>query len=373
MINIGFITGARSEYGVMKRVIKELVSDPMFNVSIVATGMHYLQKYGNTILEIRKDALAPIIDAPCYVEEDREKEQDFVILIETLYRILSQHRFDVIYIIGDRLEAYATALAAHFLRISVAHYGGGQITNGAVDNIYRYNISNLSSVHFVTNIYAAERLKLSPIISNHNIYHVGSSAIDSIKAYLQSPGNASIIDKRLHRENYVLMTFHPETMIKRQKNTISEVMDGAISTIIHTKTYILITYPNNDDGNEAIIDVIKKWENHPLIVVRKNLGSEYYYVAVDNSLFVVGNSSSGVIEVPYFQKYTINVGERQSGRNAPKSVINIPDDCELLNKELKQKLYEPKCKYPQENIYGNGNSIKLICNILKQKFYNETD
>ena len=154
MIRIGFITGARSEYGVMKRVISEVIADPMFDVKIVATGMHYQHKYGDTINEIRRDALAPIIDAPCYVEEERAKETDFVQLIDTLYNTLSKYFFDVVYVIGDRLEAYAAALAAHFLKIPVAHFAGGQLTNGAVDNIYRYNISNIAYIHFVTNTFA---------------------------------------------------------------------------------------------------------------------------------------------------------------------------------------------------------------------------
>lgn len=368
MIRIGFITGARSEYGVMKQVIKELASDSAFNVSIVATGMHYLKKYGNTIEEIRKDNLANIVDAPCYVEEKRDKEKDFISLIDTLYQVLPCHKFDLIYIIGDRLEAYSAALVAHFLKIPVAHFAGGQITLGAVDNIYRYNISNLSTLHFVTNVYAVERLKKSPIISNERIYLVGSSAIDSIKAYLNNPKDASAIDERLARDNYVLMTFHSETIADTQNNSIPEVMDEAIKTIVENGTYLLLTYPNNDDGSEDIIRVIEKWQNNPLVIVRKNLGADNYYIACDNAKFIVGNSSSGVIEIPYFQKYTINVGERQAGRNSPKSVINVADDCCEIRKVLKSILVNYKCEYAQENIYGDGGSIKKIHTIIKDFF-----
>lgn len=368
MIRIGFITGARSEYGVMKQVIKELASDSAFSVSIVVTGMHYLEKYGNTIDEIKKDNLATIVDAPCYVEDERDKEKDFISLIDTLYHVLQRQKFDLVYIIGDRLEAYAAALAAHFLRIPIAHFAGGQITNGAVDNIYRYNISNLSTLHFVTNVYAVDRLQKCPIIPNERIYLVGSSAIDSIKAYLKNPQDASAIDERLSRDNYVLMTFHSETMADSQKNSIPEVMDEAIKTIVEHGTTLLLTYPNNDDGSEDIIRVIEKWQNNPLVVVRKNLGATNYYIACDNAKFIIGNSSSGVIEIPYFQKYTINVGERQSGRNAPKSVINVADDCCEIRKVLKFILADSTCKCVQENIYGDGCSITKIHKIIKDFF-----
>lgn len=368
MIRIGFITGARSEYGVMKRVISSLAADNRFDVSIVATGMHYLHKYGDTINEIRRDALAPIIDAPCYVEEERGKEKDFVLLIDTLYKAFKEHPFDVIYIIGDRLEAYGAALAAHFQKIPVAHFAGGQLTNGAVDNIYRYNISNLATLHFVTNTFAKQRLLQCPIIDGDNVYHVGSSAIDSIKEYLRHPKEAGEIDERLKRGNYALMTFHSETKGVLTKNTIPEVMDIAISTILNGSVKLLITYPNNDDGSEAIIKVIEKWQDNPNVVVRKNLGSDYYYTAVDNALFVIGNSSSGIIEIPYFQKYTVNIGERQTGRNAPASVISLPDDCEQVSDALNKLLDNPICTLPQECIYGKGDSINKIHETLVRKF-----
>ncbi len=368
MIKIGFVTGARSEYGIMKRVIKELASDSDFDVTIIATGMHYQHKYGDTIDEIRKDAIAPIIDVPCYVEEERAKEKDFVALIDTLFNALEKQGFDVLYVVGDRLEAYAAALVAHFLKIPVAHFAGGQITNGAVDNIYRYNISNLATLHFVTNSYAVERLKQIPIIDDECIHLVGSSAIDSIKTYLNDPKDASLIDPRLSRNNYVLMTFHSETNTEGQINTIPEVMDEAINTIVKNGTKLLVTYPNNDDGSEAIIRIIEKWQDNPLVVVRRNLGAALYYVAVDNAQFVVGNSSSGIIEIPYFPKYTINIGERQSGRNAPKSVINVPDDCSKVHNTIESILNDPICKIKQENIYGEGNSIDKIHTILKEYF-----
>ena len=367
MIKIGFVTGARSEYGVMKRLIREVVADPLFDVKIVATGMHYQHKYGDTINEIRKDDLAPVIDAPCYVEEERAKEKDFVQLIDTLYGVLAKNPFDVVYIIGDRLEAYAAALAAHFLKIPVAHFAGGQLTNGAVDNIYRYNISNIATLHFVTNTFAKDRLLQCPIVDGSKVFLVGSSAIDSIKEYLNNPKEAQNIDERLARGNYALMTFHSETKGVSANNTIPEVMDAAIESIVKRGVKLLLTYPNNDDGSDAIIAIIKKWEIHPLVVVKKNLGSEYYYTAVDNALFVIGNSSSGIIEIPYFQKYTINIGERQAGRNAPASVISVPDDCEAVVKATNKVLDNPVCDLPQEYIYGKGDSIRQIHDILTKE------
>lgn len=237
-MNLAFVTGARSEYGVMKNVIRECCKSTPFKISIIATGMHFQHKYGNTIKEIEADNIAPIIYAPCYVEEERDKERDFVSLIDTLYYIYITHKIESIYIIGDRLEAYAAALAAHFLKIKIAHFAGGQITNGAVDNMYRYNISNLASVHFVTNIYAVDRLKRIPIIDNNKIFLVGSSAIDNIINYLKAPRSLTDIDSRLLRNSYVLMTFHSQTI---GDFNVPKAMDIAIQTIIDKGKRVLVT------------------------------------------------------------------------------------------------------------------------------------
>lgn len=365
-MKLGFLTGARSEYGVMRQLIKQVSEDDFFSPVIYVTGMHFLQKYGYTVDEIKTDNTATIVEIPCYTEEQRDKEVDFVSLIDFITKGLVSNRPDYLYIIGDRLEAYAGALAAHFLNIPIAHFAGGQITKGAVDNIYRYNISNLSTIHFVTNKYAVNRLKQVPIIESENIYFVGSSAIDNIFNYLKNPFDLTILDSRLKRGSFVLMTFHPQTV---GEFNVSKAMDISIKTIIDKGKSVLITYPNNDNGAEEILNVIHKWGNNRNVIVVPNLGVRKYHAAIDNCLFVIGNSSSGVIEVPYFNKFTINVGQRQSGRNAPKSVINTESDNVFLVTTI-QEIMDNKIEIPkQEYLYGHGNSIEMIIHILKNIKY----
>ena len=140
-MKIGFLTGARSEYGVMRQLIQRVSEDSFFTLVIYATGMHFQQKYGLTINELKADNFGLIVEMPCYTEEQRDKKDDFVALIDVISAGLISNRPDILYLIGDRLEAYAGALAAHFLGIPVAHFAGGQITKGAVDNIYRYTLA----------------------------------------------------------------------------------------------------------------------------------------------------------------------------------------------------------------------------------------
>lgn len=361
-MKIGFLTGARSEYGVMRQLIMRISKDPFFSPTIYATGMHFLKKYGFTINELKEDNYAHIIELPCYTEDSRNKKDDFVSLIEAISSGLSYDRPDILYLLGDRLEAYAGALAAHFMNIPIAHFAGGQITNGAVDNIYRYNISNLASIHFVTNKFAYERLLQIPIIKHEAIHFVGSSAIDNIINYLKTPHEITYIDQRLKRGEFVLMTYHSQTV---GSFDVAKAMDISIQTIIEKGKYILITYPNNDNGSDNILKVIKKWQNNKNVIAIPNLGANNYYAAIDNCIFVIGNSSSGIIEVPYFDKFTINVGQRQCGRNAPKSVINTESDICLLKHTI-CNLIDQKIQIPhQEYIYGRGNSITKIINVLK--------
>ena len=361
-MKIGFLTGARSEYGVMRQLIQRVSEDVFFTPIIYATGMHFLQKYGSTIDELKADNFAPIVEMPCYTEEQRDKKDDFVSLIDAISAGFSSNRPDMLYLICDRLEAYAGALAAHFLGIPIAHFAGGQITKGAVDNIYRYNISNLSFVHFVTNKYAYERLQQIPIIENGSIHLVGSSAVDNIVNYLKTPRALTNLDPRLERGSYVLMTYHPQTV---GSFDVPAAMDFSIRTIIEKGKRVLVTYPNNDDGSEAILDVINRWKGNEHVIVIPNLGIKNYHAAIDNCLFVIGNSSSGMIEVPYFDRFTVNVGQRQSGRNAPQSVINTGSDIELLQSTICD-IIDGKISVPeQEYIYGRGNSIAEIIRILK--------
>ncbi|WP_291595077.1 UDP-N-acetylglucosamine 2-epimerase [Bacteroides sp.] len=361
-MKIGFLTGARSEYGVMHQLIQCISEDSFFTPVIYATGMHFQQKYGLTINELKADNFAPIVEMPCYTEEQRNKKDDFVALIDAISAGLSSNRPDILYLIGDRLEAYAGALAAHFWGIPIAHFSGGQITKGAVDNIYRYNISNLSSVHFVTNKYAYERLQQMPIIENNTVHLVGSSAVDNIVNYLKSPRELTDLDPRLERGSFVLMTYHSQTV---GLFDVPAAMDLSIRTIIEKGKRVLVTYPNNDDGSEAILDIINKWRDYEQVIVIPNLGAKNYHTAINNCLFVIGNSSSGVIEVPYFDKFTVNVGQRQSGRNAPKSVINTEADIDLLKSTICD-IIDQKIQVPQqEHIYGRGNSIAEIIRVLK--------
>lgn len=363
MINIGFITGARSDLGVMKSLILSIQQDKRFNTKVYVTGMHLVEKYGLTYKEIVDSGINISKSIPVYTEEGDDKAFEFTNVVNQIYNNLKNEELDVIYILGDRIEAYGAALAAHFHKLPIAHFAGGQITEGAVDNIYRYNISNLSTLHFVTNILAKEKLSQIPIVNSNNVFCVGSTAIDSIYDYLKAPLKLNTINEELKNKKYVVITFHPTTL---SYEPIDTILDFCIKEVIQNELQVLLTYPNNDEGSEPIIDIINKWRNHNSVFIYENLGAKAYYTAIYHSAFVLGNSSSGIIEVPYFSKYTINIGDRQKGRLAPPSVISVSPDKTKIKHILSNLSHKkPPTTY---QYYGEGKSVIQITEILNNFF-----
>lgn len=364
-IKIAFFTGARSDYGVTKKLIKRLNDDEIFDVKIFVSGMHLLKKYGNTFEEITNDGFSIHKKINTYQEIAKDKRNEFSETINKVYEIVKNEELDVGYIVGDRIEAYGVALALHFLNIPIIHYAGGQITKGAVDNIYRYNISNLAYLHFATIKTAYQRLINLPTVDPNKVYFTGSTAIDRIKDFLIKPTNINNLIEELTENNYVLMTFHPVT---NSNENIALLMEYSIIKLLSLNLKVLITYPNNDVGVEKIIEVINKFSDNNRVIIKKNLGAEGYYSAIYNSKFVIGNSSSGVIEVPYFNKISINVGNRQEGRDTDSNVWNCKTDKTNLDSIFeKGKLIKWKSSRT-EGLYGEGNSCEIISNIIRKDF-----
>lgn len=364
-IKIGFFTGARSDYGVTKKLIQNLIDDNDFEVKIFVSGMHLLEKYGNTYNEILDDGFKIYKKIPTYQEVAKDKRNEFSETLNNVYQSIINEDLDAGYIVGDRIEAYGVALALHFLDIPVLHYAGGQITKGAVDNIYRYNISNLAYLHFTTIRTAYHRLKKGSIIDPKHVYFTGSTAIDSINDFLQDPVSIDHLIPSLKNSNYVVMTFHAVT---NSNEDVASIMNFAIDEILSLGYKILITYPNNDKGVEDIMEVIDKFRNNNKVIIKKNLGAKGYYSAVYNSKFVIGNSSSGVIEVPYFNKITMNIGNRQEGRDSDFSVWNLKASKEELRSFLDRGQAIKWISSKNQGIYGKGNSSSLIAKIIKENF-----
>ncbi len=358
---IGFFTGARSDYGIMKNLIREIQKSDFLDERIYVSGIHLLEKFGNTIEEIRKDGNQELIIIEAFEEQNEPGYKEFTKIINLLSESFQNKSPDTMFLLGDRFETYAAAVACHLAEIPIIHFGGGTITKGAYDNIYRYNISNLATYHFATSKGNFNRLLELPVTQNENIFFTGSIAIDAIKKFKMNPTPIQEIVPGLTKNKFCLITFHSVT---QSKENVAEVMDEIIGKVLQRNKQVLITYPNNDPGYKQILEVIEKWKLEKNVFVREHLGAIGYYAALRDCILVIGNSSSGIVEAPYFNKKVINIGTRQEGREADESIISVPCDTSLVLNLLEENLLKDRTKVPYSNIYGDGNALAKIRQII---------
>ena len=362
-IRIGFFTGWRCEYGLTVELLRILDDDPEIELLIYPNGLHLLKKFGFTVDEIEEDGFTIGEKIYSYTEKGEDKVFELTNSVNLIYKVLNKANLDGIIVNGDRIEAYSAALSAHFNNVPIFHIGGGVITKGAVDNIYRYNITNLSSVHFVTNKTAYERLIKLDTANSDNIYFVGSTAVDRIIKFKENPISIKDIFPSIRVGMFALMTFHPVTLYNEP---ISDIMNNSIKYILDKDFNILITYPNNDIGYEKILKVIEDWSSSPNIFISKNLGAKGYYSALHDCAFVIGNSSSGVIEAPYFNKTVLNIGSRQDGRDKDLLVkdLNHNSFIDGIKDGFNNDWLDGNCN----NLYGKGNSSQKVIRVIKKYF-----
>jgi len=359
-----FFTGARSEYGIMKNLIQRIAEDESINYSIIVSGMHLMKGMGNTIEEIINDGYTISKKITAYSEDRAPGADEFSIIVKEVSNFLIKAKPKAIFLIGDRPESYAAALGAHFSKVPIIHFGGGTITEGALDNIYRYNISNLSTFHFATSLKNYERLCKVPVLIKENIFFTGSFATDAILKFKKNVSPIKSYISELDKNKFALMTFHSATA---SGDKVGPVMSGAIQHIISQNVKVLITYPNNDPGYEEVIEVIDSYKDYKDVIIIKHLGAQRYYAALNDCLFVIGNSSSGLIEAPYFNKRILNIGDRQKGREMDDGVINLSCNKEVVLECLDINFKKGWSAIKNNEIYGDGTAIEKALNIIKSK------
>jgi len=359
---ITFITGTRADYGKIKSLILELQKKKnKFKTNLIITGMHNIRKYGYTIDEINKDKIRN-----CYSFNNQSKNATMDIIlantIKGINKFLLNIHTDLIVVHGDRVESLAGAITGCLNNIKVAHIEGGEIS-GTVDEILRHSISKLSHLHFVTNKIAKQRL-LQMGEKKKNIFSIGSPDVDLILK--KNLPNISKVKRRYNIlfRNYAIFIFHPVTTeLKKIKYQIQTF----INLIVKSKFNYIILLPNNDLGSKIILEKIfllkkRKFSN---IKILPSMRFEYYLSLLKNSNFIMGNSSSGIMEAPYYGVPTIDFGSRQKNRAKLSSVISLNDFSKLNN--LINKFKQKKHKYKPLRYFGTGNSQKKFLSILNQK------
>lgn len=373
MIKIYVFTSTRAEYGLMKPLIKRMAEDNDIYVKLLVSGTHLSKKFGHTIDEIRRDNYADIVEIDILSEHNDANavSETMANAISRFSMFLMNDKPDYIFIDGDRYEALGVAIAAINNNIPIIHNGGGCTTEGAADEIYRHAITKMSMLHFTsTSIYKNRIIQMGE--NPERVFAVGSLGIENIlhTKLLSKQELAEQINYKLDRP-YAVLTYHPVTL----ENCTFEYQVNELIKVLNTITDIsfIITGANADNGGEKINEILRDYckSSHNTIFI-DSLGMLRYLSAVKYSEFVIGNSSSGLIEVPSFGIPTINIGDRQKGRIKAESVIDcLPEADSIINaiKKARDSQFRDYCKNIK-NPNGEGNSSIKILNEIKSYYKN---
>ncbi len=369
------ITSSRADYGLLKLVIKEIAHDSLLTLKLVATGMHLSPNYGNTFQEIIQDGYLIDEKIEILTEENSAKgvSESIGIGISKFADMFVAMKPDLILILGDRFEIFAAAVAAHVALIPIAHIHGGELTEGSLDDAFRHSITKMSQLHFVsTQEYARRVIQLGEHPSR--VYNTGALGIDAASnlKLLEKNELETKLDFKFGKRN-LLITYHTVSLESEYTRDQIQELLSALKEL--QETHLLFTLPNADPGSSIISTAINDFvaENRNAKAFT-SLGQLVYFSCMAHTDGVIGNSSSGILEAPFFRKGTVNIGERQLGRVQSESVINcsanrynILSSIEMLYSEEFQK----KLKV-FENPYGLTGASKKIVEVLKslpaQKF-----
>ena len=360
------VTGTRAEYGLLHRVIEHLKSSK-FELKLVVTGSHLSKKYGLTYHEILKDGheIDEKIDIDLQSDTQLAIGKSLAKAVERFTIYFDDSKPDIVLILGDRYEMLGVASAATVCRIPIAHIHGGENTVGVIDEAIRHRITKMSHFHFVST--AEYRNRVIQLGENPSrVFNVGSLGVDnSLQVELLSKEEVEKAIGTSFKKNNILITYHPETLKKQINKDIKSTID-ALDTI--ENALLIFTAPNADIGSEIILSSIKKYvkQNQGKAIFFESLGHLLYLSCLKFVDCVVGNSSSGIIEVPSFKIPTINIGDRQKGRISAKSVIHsLPIFNSLC--DAFQQVYNHEMNYNMKNIYNpyqKENTAEEIVNIL---------
>lgn len=351
-----FLTGTRADFGKIKSLIQILEKDKGFEAFVFITGMHLQQEYGYTLLEIER---CQFKNMHTFENHTHETTMDLTLAktIEGLSAYVKTVSPDMIIVHGDRVETLAGAIVGSLNNILVAHIEGGELS-GTVDELIRHSVSKLSHIHFVSNGEAEKRLLQMGELES-SVYTIGSPDldimfsddlpnIDTAKAYYEIGFN-----------QYAVAMFHPVTTEAKDMERYTDEFVNALNADNHN--YVVV-YPNNDLGSQFIIKAYEKLRKNPRFRIFPSLRFEYFLTLLKNAQFIIGNSSAGIREAPYYKIPVINIGTRQQNRSVSSDIVNV-DYSETSISEALQEIDAHKATFENPD-FGTGNSAGLFLQFL---------
>lgn len=366
---IAVVTGTRAEYGLLYRLLCEIKNDPTLELQLIVTGMHLSPEFGLTYKEIELDGFTIDAKIEMLISSDTATgtAKSIGLGVIGISDVLSRLQPDVIVLLGDRFEALAVAQTALVHHIPVAHIHGGELSEGAIDDAIRHAISKMSHLHFV----AAEpyRKRIIQLGENPNyIFNVGAPGLERIsKAKLLSLDELeNKINFKLGKINF-LVVYHPVTLEIENNLDALENLFAALDVFPEAK--IIFSKANADESGRIINAEIDKYiaKHGDKHISYMSLGDLTYISLLRYVDIIIGNSSSGIIEAPYFSKPAINIGNRQAKRLRSKTVIDTSAEKEAIIAAIKKGLSDEfkAASRGAPLAYGQDNTAEKIKNILK--------
>lgn len=368
MRKICFVTGTRAEYGLLSRLMRLVADDKNCQLQIIATNMHLMPEYGETYREIEADGFS--IDKKVYMSKSTDDAKGIVSsMAEEMIGMndaITDLKPDIFVLLGDRYEILVAAEVALIHGIPIAHIHGGEVTEGAYDDAIRHSITKMSLLHFAsTEEYRKRIIQMGE--QPDRVYNVGSLGVENIK-------NIPLMNKQELEESIeykftdstILVTYHPVTVGGDAKKEIGDFLSALEVCNLNS---VIFTMPNSDNGRDEIVTAINKFvERHKnTSKAFVSLGMKRYLSCLQFVKFVAGNSSSGIIEVPSFHIPTLNIGSRQQGRIASKSVNNCgtgKDDIIDALRQIQTDGFNNIAK-SSVNPYEKSYTAKMIFDVLK--------
>ncbi len=362
------ITGTRAEYGLLRWIMQGIKGDPGLTLQVIATGMHLSPEFGCTYREIETDGFMIDRKVEMLMSSDTPVgiAKSMGLGLIGFADALEELKPDLLVVLGDRFEIFAAVSAALVSRIPVAHLHGGEVTEGAYDEALRHSITKMSHLHFV----AAEEYRRRVIQlgeSPDRVFLVGGLGVDALSRLelMDQQTLETELDFKFGLKN-LLVTFHPSTL---ESVDAADQMSELLAVLADLRdTHLIFTLSNSDTGGRVLLRMIEDFvAENPNARAYVSLGQQRYLSCVPHVDGVVGNSSSGLLEVPAFKKGTVNIGDRQRGRLQASSVINCPPTRTAIKAAL-QRLYSDGFQVSLKSVsnpYGQGGASERVLNIIR--------
>lgn len=354
---VAYATGSRADYGIVKNYLKLLDDDKEIAFSLLVTGSHLENKFGHSIDIIKQDGFKIELEVPLNIQNSNNANviHSMAIALDSFGKYFEQHDFDLLIILGDRYEMMAVAIAASMQKIPILHLHGGEVTFGNYDEFIRHSITKMSQYHFTsTEVYRKRVIQLGE--NPERVFYLGALGAE----------NCCKIDKKRVVEDvkvrssqkYWVIAFHPETLTDmKMEDQVEEVL---LALKKFSDNINVVFIGTNADTKSDIIR--SAWLNY----VKNNINAYYYenlnvdsfLYLVKNSIALIGNSSSGIIETPSLGKYTINIGDRQKGRVHGSSVIDVTCNANEISQAMKHVINRIRKNEKISNPYYVENSAK---------------